>query len=210
MTTDGTDTWKTYWINFAEAFAAPLKAGGLLKEFTTNTAVTGAYAEAWIRSMVASMLDKFRVSTGAIIRPMDRRRSLRSVPQCDIIVWDPSELPALFEKGGFALVPSHSARAVIEVKRTCSNFSKFQKQLKRQQACLTPKFRSNVLGIVISHNTRLFTAEVTPDWLRQRCREDPLAITRLLPMGKDSVDVDGVFAFVYFLAQIAGHSSTLG
>ena len=200
------EIWRDHWANFAEAFVHPIKAGGMLSRFVTNTAVTGAYAEAWIRSMVTSMLHQFRISTGAIIRPMDKTRRLRSIPQCDIIIWDPSVLPALFEQGDFALVPFHSARAVIEVKRTCTDLSKFKKQLKYRQKCLMHEYCPNVLGIVVSHPDALFDGEVTPDWLKQESWRESPAMTRLL-RDWEEVDVDGVFVFIYFLAQIAGHTS---
>jgi hypothetical protein len=207
---DSTEIWRAYWTRFAEAFAYHLKAGGLLSEFVTNTAVTGAYAEAWIRSLVVSMLPQFRVSTGAIIRPMDKIRNRRSIPQCDVIIWDPSELPALFEQGDFALVPFHSARAVIEIKRTCSGLHKLQGQLRRQQRCLKHEIRSNVLGVVVSHADPLFTGEVASDWLEQDGWEDSPAMTRLLSADPEEIDVDGVFVLIYFLAQVAGHKSRIG
>jgi hypothetical protein len=48
---------------------------------------TGTYAEAWLRSMVRSMLGlRFRISTGAVIRATGKTGD---VPQCDLIVWDP-------------------------------------------------------------------------------------------------------------------------
>jgi hypothetical protein len=53
------DTWKArenYWNLYARAFAQSLGANSLLSSFVTNPNVTGAYAEAWIRSMVRNML----------------------------------------------------------------------------------------------------------------------------------------------------------
>ena len=100
------DAWKTrdeYWDLYARAFGQPLQANGLFSGFVKNPHVTGAYAEAWIRSMTRSMLGhRFRISTGAVIRACDKKRS-GHVPQCDLIVWDPSEMPAIFESGDFAL-----------------------------------------------------------------------------------------------------------
>src|SRR5687767_884956 len=72
--------------NFAEALVHPLTIDGMLANFVTNPEVTGAFAEIWIRSLVASMLPQFRVSTGAIIRPFDKLRDLKKIPQCDVII----------------------------------------------------------------------------------------------------------------------------
>jgi hypothetical protein len=116
--------WKArdeYWDLYAQAFTRSLQANGLLSCFVTNQNVTGAYAEAWIRSMTRNMLGhRFRISTGAVIRSCDHlpSRRLSKVSQCDLIVWDPSEMPVIFECSEFALVPLFATRAIIEVKRT--------------------------------------------------------------------------------------------
>src|ERR1035438_5952166 len=113
--------WDEYWNLYARAFAQSLQANGLLSSFVTNQNVTGAYAEAWMRSMTRNMLGhRFRISNGAVIRPCDNipSRGLSKVSQCDLIVWDPSEMPAIFECSEFALVPLFSTRAIIELKRT--------------------------------------------------------------------------------------------
>jgi len=201
--------WRQYWTSFAEVFAHPLRAAGVLSEFVTNSNVTGAYAEAWIRGLITSMSPHFRVSTGAIIRPMDKKEDLRSIPQLDAIIWDPSELPAIFEQGDFALVPFNSARAIIETKRTCSDVSKLQDQLKRQQKRLIRAIRCNVLGIVVSHELSLFDGVVDPGWLEQEGWGDSPAMTRLISGDGSKVDADGVFVLIYFLAQIAGHRSAV-
>src|ERR1700675_4881940 len=108
---DAWEAWNGYWDLYARAFAQPLLLNGSLSGFVANPNVTGAYAETWIRSMARNMLGhRFRVSTGAVIRSNDRARGARSVRQCDLIVWDPSEMPAIFESSEFALVPIFSVR----------------------------------------------------------------------------------------------------
>lgn len=199
---------QAFWKSYAEAFAHPLKSGGLLNKFTTNSNVTGAYAEAWVRFMVKSMIPpQFRISTGTVIRSMDQKRGLQSIPQCDIIIWEPSELPALFEQGDFALVPFHSARAIIEVKRTKRSIPDFKKQLEKQQKLLLHEYRSNILGVVINHQKSLFDGEVEPDWLTNQERRNKPAMVRLLSDSQEP-DVDEVFAFIYFLSQVAKLSSS--
>lgn len=200
------EEWSAYWSDFAEAFIHPLTVNGLLNNFVTNPTVTGAFGESWVKFIVKSMLPRYRVSTGAIIRAGDRiRNNLQSIPQCDLIVWDPSELPAVFEQGDFALVPIFSARAIIEVKRTCSDISGLEHQIKEQQRYLHPRSRANILGVVISHRKPLFEGTFRPNWLNDdRWRTKP-AITRLLD-DEHKPDVNGIMAFIYFLAQIAGHT----
>jgi len=194
--------WKGYWDSYAEAFAQPLQSNGLVSRFVTNPSVTGSYAEAWIRSTARMMLgNKFRVSTGAVINPMDKIYDLRSVPQCDLIVWDPSVLPGLFECGEFALVPLAAVRAVIEVKRTLSCKDQLLRQLQERRERVPT---GHLLGVVVSHSAPLLDCECTPNWLQER-RAEP-AMTRLLD-DNNKPDTDGVMAFIYFLAQVAGHTT---
>jgi len=199
-----------FWDAYAKAFAQPLQANGLLSTFVRNSNVTGAYAEAWVRLMTRNMLGhRFRVSTGTVIRSTDAVRGL-DIPQCDLIVWDPSDMPAVFESGEFALVANFAARAIIEVKRT-STGGELAKQLKERQMLL-PHF-GPVLGVVISHPQALFKqGECSPNWLERykypshtgnyKTEEPPM--TRLLD-DENMPDTSGIMAFIYFLAQVAGH-----
>ncbi len=196
---------ENFWKDYAEAFSHPLTSNSLLGKFVNNPNVTGAYAESWLRSITASMLSQFRISTGTIIRPSDRLRPNPSNPQCDLIVWDPSELPALFESGDFAIVPNFSVRAIIEIKRTLSNIQYLKEQLDLRRKYLPVEFNSNVLGVVISHGKSLFEGEVNAEWLKSRSKNDDPPITRLLDNNTGEADHSGVLAFIYFLSQIAGH-----
>jgi hypothetical protein len=196
------NAWREHWQTYAEAIAQPLQGDGLVSRFVTNPNVTGAYAEAWIRATAKNMLaQRFRISTGAVIRPSDAYRGLRTVPQCDLIVWDPSELPGLFEYGEFAFVPLAATRAVIEIKRTLFSRQDLLDQLQARRKLLPP--RGPILGVVVSHPTPLFDRECKPDWFSER-RPDP-PMTRLLD-NDNRPDTDGVLAFIYFLAQVAGHN----
>jgi hypothetical protein len=194
--------WRKHWDSYAQAFAQPLQANGLLSRFVTNPNVTGAYAEAWVRAMTRNMLGhRFRISTGAVIRATDKIRGSANVPQCDLIVWDPSEMPAIFESGEFALVPLFAARAIIEIKRTC-NREQVTQQLKERRKLL-PDF-GPLLGVVITHPQSLFDQECEPNWLAERETGEP-PITRLLD-ANNMPDTNGIMVFIYFLAQVAGHS----
>lgn len=194
------NAWRDHWRTYAEAFAQPLQGNSLVSRFVTNPNVTGAYAEAWIRATVRNMLShKFRISTGTVIRPSDGYRGLHSVSQCDLIVWDPSELPGLFECGEFALVPLAATRAIIEIKRTLAERQQLLNQLESRRKLVAQ--RGAVLGVVVSHPTPLFDRECKPDWLSEHRPHPPL--TRLLD-NDNQPDTDGVMAFIYFLAQVAG------
>lgn len=200
------EKFNEFWSDFAAAFAAPLQANGLLGRFVSNTAVTGAYAESWIGFLASSMLKPLRVSTGAVIRTSDRRSSKPDVPQCDIIVWDPTELPALFEQGNFALVHTQAARAIIEVKRSISSVSKHAEQLQKLQSRLLSEYKRNVLCVVVNHQSPLFVEAPTPDWMSNRPIQKGPAFTRLLSSEDNQPDCNGIFAFVYFLSHVARSS----
>jgi hypothetical protein len=206
---EGNDTledWREHWEAYARAFAQPIQTDGLLSRFVANPNVTGAYAEAWVRSLTRNMLGhRFRISTGAVIRAGDKRRGLLSVPQCDLIVWDPSEMPAIFESGEFALVPLCAARAIIEIKRKRVTKNSFTRQLnERRQLLANVGPDCPILGVVINDPQPLFDQECKPNWLAERSTMEP-PITRLL-YGHDTPDTDGIMVFIYFLAQVAGHS----
>lgn len=94
-----------------------------IKGVTTNTDLLGKYTEASIHRLVHRIVHPMHVSTGAVLDdpiPTPLR-------QIDLIVWSPFPAPAIFEVGGFALVPKSSAFGVIEVKR--SNYSGIEDSL---------------------------------------------------------------------------------
>jgi hypothetical protein len=204
---DTEQDWRSHWTAYAEAFAQPLQANGLVSRFVTNRNVTGCYAESWIRSTARNMLGRrFRVSTGAVVRASDAGRGLDKVPQCDLIVWDPSELPGLFEAGDFALVPLAAVRGLIEIKRSLSSEPDFTEHLRARRRLVPTGY---LLGVVVSHATALRDFECTTNWCSERQRTpdgvDTPPKTRLLD-AQNQIDIDGVLALIYFLAQIAGHN----
>ncbi len=208
----GVRGWKEFWDAYAEAFAQPLQNDGLLSAFVMNPNVTGLYAEAWVRSMARRMLGhRFRISTGAVIRSSDSTGKLKDVPQCDLIIWDPSEMPAIFECAEFALVPHFSVRAIIEVKRKVSNPEDLATQLKDRQARLDNY--GPVLGVVVSHTKPLFpNGKCRERWLEDYIWKpgmyvhDRQPMTRLLDTN-NKPDTDGIMVFIYFLAQVVAYTS---
>jgi hypothetical protein len=208
------DTWSVfddYWNLYAQAFAQPFQANALFSSFVTNPAITGAYAEAYVRSMIKNVLGQcFQISTGAVTRSQDKTRGLGSLPQCDVIVWDPSELPAIFESGEFALVPLFSVRAIIEIKRTGTKSEReaLTQQLKQRQSLLrTASDMQFVLGVLINDDDPQpwFNdgRKPSPDWLKAYWSKNPETppVTRLLH--NNEPDTNGIMAFIYFLAQVA-------
>jgi hypothetical protein len=193
-----------FWSEYAQAYAHPLLHNELLSRFTSNTAVTGAYAESWIWKLASEMLPKFKVSTGCIIHASDRALRRGKQPQIDLIVWDPSELPAIFECGNFALVPSFSVRGVIEVKRSCKNLKKFESQLEKQRSEIPAKYQKYILGVLVKHHENPFPEKPFPKWCNELGTACPPPITRIID-SQDEVDRDGVFALIYLLSQISGH-----
>ncbi len=214
------DAWSVfddYWNLYAQAFAQPFQTNALFSSFVTNTDITGAYAEAYVRLMIKSMLGhRFRISTGAVTRSQDKSRGLASVPQCDVIVWDPSELPAIFESGEFALVPLFSVRAIIEVKRTGTKGKRkaLTQQLKNRQSLLpTMSDMQFVLGVLVDDNDPepWFNDQhkPSPDWLKDYWLSNPgkPPITRILH--NNVPDANGIMAFIYFLAQVTSRKKWL-
>lgn len=200
---------KDYWIQFAEAFIAPLRRNELLGNFVSNPSVTGAYAEAWVHSLVATMISNLSVSTGAVIRTTDieQRRDRRRVPQSDLILWDPTEMPPLFQSGNFALIHTQAARAIIEIKRTLPNTEELQKQLQKQKMRLLNEYKRNVLAVVVAHRRPLFGEGLEPDWVPKQTG-DGVRIARLLDSRTYDPDPDGIFALIYFLSYVARQSKT--
>jgi hypothetical protein len=195
-----------YWDRFAQAFAAPLGGNGLLGGFVANPDVTGSYAETWIRTLARSMVTTLRISTGAIIRTSDvtKGRDLRTVPQVDLILWDPTELPALFESGDFALVHTQAARGIIEIKRTMTNFPQSVEQLRQQRSRLLTTYRRNVLGVVVASSRRnLNIPNVGPNWVAEADPAQQPPFLRLIDRRTGKPDPDGIFAFIYFLSHVA-------
>ena len=154
------------------------------------------------------MLHQFRISHGTITRASDRTHHGLKVPECDLIIWDPSDLPAIFEKGDFAIVPNHSVRGLIEVKRTCNkNASDLINQLEERQSLLLPEYQKKVFGIVFRHPHKLFMDELTPNWIHDIGATDTKPrVTRLFTSKGWEPDLDGIFSFIYFLSQVAGHT----
>jgi hypothetical protein len=195
-----------YWRRFAEAFAHPLQANGLLGDFVSNSSVTGAYAEAWVRCLAEQMITNLTISTGAITRTSDSNSNsaedLRSLAQIDLLLWDHTELPAPFRVGNFALVHAQAARGIIEVKRSLkTGIEDVRAQLERQRRRLLPEYRMNILCVVVAHPTPIGGA-LSSDWVAGQQAGEPVSVVRLLD-GESRPDADGIFKLIYFLSHLA-------
>lgn len=195
---------RDYWKRYAEAFAIPLHGNGLLGSFVSNPSVTGAYAEAWVHSLVKAMVPNLCISTGAVIRTTDvtQQKELREVPQSDLILWDPRQMPGLFQSGNFALVHTQAVHAIIEIKRTYTKPKKLKEQIKKQKMRLLSNYRRNILTVVVAHESPLFSKTVEPNWV-EKTKLDDIIITRLLDKNTSQPDPNGIFALIYFLAYIS-------
>lgn len=100
-------------MQMAEPLADELKPNASLRRFTNNPVLIGAYAEHSVREFIAKAVFPLRVSTGSIIHEENTPTGLK---QLDSIVWQPSPVPAMFERGNFAIVPRHSAVGYLEIK----------------------------------------------------------------------------------------------
>lgn len=89
----------------------------------------------------------------------------------------------------------------MEVRRSTTDIPGFTEHLK-ERAQLVPDQR--ILGVVVSHSSRLFDRECKPDWLKLGGEAPP--IIRLLDKN-NKPDTNEIMAFIYFLAQIAGYES---
>ncbi|MBN1781363.1 hypothetical protein JW948_09580 [bacterium] len=193
-----------YWKDFANAFIHPVTSNGLISKFVSNPAVAGLYMETWIRDLLKTMMPHYRISAGAIIRSSDRISEAGKIPECALIVWDPTELPAIFEKEGFALVPSFSVRALVEVKKNSQRIPKFKDHLAKLQDCMLDEYRNNVLGIVFSHSEPLYRRmDLDPNWPEKRRIENDIAVTRILTGRSRKIDFEGVLVLIYFVRYIA-------
>jgi len=153
------------------------------------------------------MAKQYEISTGAIIRSSDKIRG-RKGHQCDIIIWDPSELPSPLAVGDFALVPSFSARAIVEVKRTEASVEKLRKQIEDRREAMPKRYRRYALGVVVRHKTSLFEGEINPDWVEQNEAGKP-RLTRLLTESGEP-DLEGILPLIYMISHLCGHRGAMG
>lgn len=201
-----------YWRNYMKGILLPYKIDSVLKYFTSNSAVTGDFGEALIRSFIRSMLPHLRISTGSVVKVSNRTHSEKysTLPQGDLIIWDPSLLPAVIDVEDFALVSNLAVRGVIEVKRGNADIPDTRQQVKKWMdylsdvpTDLTAKqyMNCNVLGVVITHNSPLHKKVPLPNMWDER-QQDPIVI-RLFDNKDYSEDVDGFLTLIYFLSHIA-------
>lgn len=106
-----------YWKLYANQFIEGLTANKSITRFTKNPAIIGAYAEASIVNLITDFVNPLRCSTGSIITPALFNSQVK-LQQLDLIIWNPTPLPAIFDNAGFALVPEQCVHGVLEIKRS--------------------------------------------------------------------------------------------
>jgi len=116
-----------YYDLIVEEIISDLTANIRLKQFTSNPALIGAFAEESVNQLIKDIVSPFRVSTGSVFSKWQLEGG-DDLPQLDCIIWNPSPLPALFEKGNFGLIPYANSLGIIEIKS--SNYSGVGKLIK--------------------------------------------------------------------------------
>lgn len=193
-----------YWSQIAEAFVQPIRSQELLHRFCRNPNVTGAYAESWVRQIARRMTPYLTVSTGTVGRPTDARDNDLQGPQCDVLIWDPTQLPPIFECGDFALVHTQAARGIIEVKRTLScSMEKFREQLRERRRCLMHEYKRYVLGVVVSGSFDSDQAIFDTKPGEEERYPDQPPVVRLLNDDFTQPDETGIFTLIRLLSEIA-------
>jgi hypothetical protein len=110
---------RQYWEKYFDALVIPFKTDSVLNKFVTNRDITGAFGEALVRSFIKKMLPHLSISTGTIISLRDHiyleKQTIEydKIPQADLIIWDSSILPPIFDVGDFALIPDIAARGIL-------------------------------------------------------------------------------------------------
>ena len=117
-----------FWQLCADELVGRLDANQRLKNITNNPELTGAFAEATVRSLAAKMAEPYRTSTGSIFSHSlyeshqkciaAKLKEKGILKQIDLLIWSALPIPAIFDESGFAIVPWLSVLGALEVKRT--------------------------------------------------------------------------------------------
>ncbi len=110
-------TGEEFLRELAKQLSFELVPNESIRNFTTNSEIIGAYAEATVREFVRRMVEPLRVSTGAVIDEKLCSEPAK-VPQIDTMIWLPAPAPAVFCSGDFGLVPRGSCLGIMEIKRS--------------------------------------------------------------------------------------------
>ena len=190
---------------FAEAFVSRFQEATLIRKFVENTDVLGAYYEELVRERVQSILSLHRISTGAIITPVEI--PIHDAAQIDTIVWSPLAMPAIFDSGRFALVPSESVRGIIEIKGSSSSIPKLREQIDKQRAPLSASYRRHAIGVVIRHQTNIpLGFELRREWTHPDVLKttEPIVLNLFKDEGDQFVpNHEAIMAFAFFLAELS-------
>jgi len=109
-----------YYDLLVKEIIADLTANLRIRQFTSNSALIGAFAEESTNELIKKIVFPLRVSTGSVIdkKLLEQNKDL---PQLDCIIWNPTPFPALFEKGSFGIIPRTGVCGILEIKS--SNYS---------------------------------------------------------------------------------------
>jgi len=134
---------------FAETIALKIQ---LLEKYVrvgANPALTGGYIEAVVRSFVRNWIGHRRLCHGTFYS--DEFRASRKKPmQIDGIVYDPASGPAILDEEDFLVVHPAYCTSVIEIKKSVSSVTRFEKRLQDIYARYFHHLtKCQVMGIVI-------------------------------------------------------------
>ena len=117
-----------FWRIYTDELIGGLDANKRLSSFTRNTDLIGAFAEASVKSLAQKMSAPYRTSNGSIcsLALYDAHQKnveaggdgKGTLKQLDLLVWNPSPTPAIFDQSGFSLVSWQSVLGALEIKRT--------------------------------------------------------------------------------------------
>lgn len=109
--------YKAYWERYFAEFTELLTANSRLPQLTRNSSIIGGFAEAAVEDLVFKSIGSGRCSTGTVMSS-ELELTQASLRQLDLIIWDSTPFPAVFDRAGFAVVPQQSVHGVLEVKRS--------------------------------------------------------------------------------------------
>ncbi len=108
------------WVRLiCEELVNPVLSVERFKLMCDQHDLKGMQAEATVRNLVERFVVPLRVSHGTILH--EDNAAGNKAPELDLIIWQPSPLPPMFEVGSFAIVPRGSAVGMMEIKRSNYN-----------------------------------------------------------------------------------------
>lgn len=186
-----------FLVVLGQQLAQELTAHETIRNFVgRHPALIGSYAEASLRKFIADVVSPLNVSTGTIIYEGNIGKK---PPQLDAIIWSPAPVPAVFEKGDFAIIPRGSAHGFIEIKSSSytSAGDDIANKLAFDEELIQPRPEGYVgaLGVVC-------VATKLDKRLRQLVHDNRAVVLLTMRGNKVEPNIDGIWALVNFLTKL--------